>query len=154
MWRGRRDLWTLSKIEGSVFARLNFWGLSCWCGTLLVVSILDISLRLLFMDCHLWPLLQSCGRRGGEGLGEGLVVVPVGTMGSFLPRDSLFRAVEGSGGLWTLSKIESLARARVSPSEVYPAGKLSDTGKSKIAICGRFCSPEGVKEIFILLLKF
>ena len=86
--------------------------------------------------------------------GEGLVVVPVGTMGSFLPRDSLFRAVEGSGGLWTLSKIESLARARVSPSEVYPAGKLSDTGKSKIAICGRFCSPEGVKKIFILLLKF
>ena len=56
--------------------------------------------------------------------GEGLVVVPVGTMGSFLPRDSLFRAVEGSGGLWTLSKIESLARARVSPSEVYPAAKL------------------------------
>ena len=39
------------------------------------------------------------GEGGGEGLGEGLVVVPVGTMGSFLPRDSLFRAVEGSGGL-------------------------------------------------------
>ena len=60
-----------------------------------------------------FAVLWAKGGGGGEGLGEGLVVVPVGTMGSFLPRDSLFRAVEGSGGLWTLSKIDSLARARL-----------------------------------------
>ena len=53
---------------------------------------------------------------------RGLLVVPVGGMGPFWPVDGSLRAV-GRGGLWAVSKVESLVRS-ASSSEVYPAGKL------------------------------
>ena len=58
----------------------------------------------------------------------------------------------GRGSLWAVPKVESSGRARASSPEVYPAGKLQwhftcrfDFRQSMIAICGRFCSPEGVQ---------
>ena len=42
----------------------GFMLLVSFSGTLLVVLILDM-----VCDCHLWPLLQSCGEDGGGGGG-------------------------------------------------------------------------------------
>ena len=52
---------------------------------------------------------------------RGLIIVPVGTMDLFYLRITLSKLQRG---LWTMSKIESLARARTSPSEVHPGGKF------------------------------
>ena len=54
---GGAGLWSVSKVESPARAPclLMFILLVSFSGTLLVVSILDIS----FYDCHLRPLLQS-----------------------------------------------------------------------------------------------
>ena len=56
-WVGGAGLWSVSKVESPARAPclLMFILLVSFSGTLLVVSILDIS----FYDCHLRPLLQS-----------------------------------------------------------------------------------------------
>ena len=56
----------------------------------------------------------------------GLLVVPVGAMGSFGLGVGPFWVVGGGGGggLWAVSKVESSARTSASLSEVYPDWKL------------------------------
>ena len=57
----------------------------------------------------------------------------------------------GRVGFWAMSKVESSSRARLT---FPPLSSCSDTllvvsilDKFMIAICGRFCSLEGVKEV-------
>ena len=52
---------------------------------------------------------------------EGVLNGSCGNYGSFDLGIALSRLW---GGLWAVSKVESLAHMHTSPSEVYPAGKL------------------------------
>ena len=128
-------LWGVSQNESSTCALClpKFILLGSFTDTLLVVSIFDI-----VYDCNLQTLLQSWWFYSS-----------CGNFGSLLTWGWAF---PDCGGVWAVSKVESLTRACASLSEVYPAGKFQwhftcgfDFRQSMVAICGRFCSPEGVK---------
>ena len=75
-------------------------------GALLVVSILGI-----VQDCHLCPLLRSCGGGGGGEGGGGnhpCSVVPVGTVGPFSPGVALSGV--GNGGEEGLRDVSNMPR--------------------------------------------
>ena len=78
-------------------------------------------------------------------------MVPVGTMGLFCPGYSPFQAVGGGGLVGCVQSRELGARAPCLPRFIL-LGSFSDTLLvvsilDMIAICIRFCSPEGVTEV-------
>ena len=78
---------------------------------------------------------------------EGVLNSSCGNYGSFDLGMALSRLW---GGLWALSKVESLAHTHTSPSEVYPAGELQWHFTFGFDF-KHFCSPEGVN--YLLFLK-
>ena len=78
-------------------------------------------------------------------------MVHVGTMGLFWPGYSPFQAVGGGGLVGCVQSRELGARAPCLPRFIL-LGSFSDTLLvvsilDMIAICIRFCSPEGVTEV-------